>query len=91
MADPISSAFATYGSAESENHRSLINNATESSLLIDQTAESSHDDDGSVYKYWLFLFLAILLEVAGTTSMKLSDGLTKVLPTIMILWKRKRK
>ena len=84
MAEPISSAFATYGSTEAD-HRSLsINNATESSLLIDQTAESSHDDDGSIYKYWLFLFLAILLEVGGTTAMKLSDGLTKVLPTIMI-------
>ena len=65
-----------------------MNDATESSLLlIDQTVESSHDDiddDSSTYKYWLFLFLAILLEVFGTTAMKLSDGLTKLLPTIMI-------
>ena len=87
MADPISSAFATYGSTEADHHRGLsMNDATESSLLLDQTAESSQDnnDDGSIYKYWLFLFLAILLEVFGTTAMKLSDGLTKVLPTIMI-------
>ena len=69
MAEPISSAFATYGSTEAD-HRSLsINNATESSLLIDQTAESY--DDGSIYKYWLFLFLAIeilwvlLLQIRG--------------------------
>ena len=87
MADPISSAFATYGSTEADHHRSLsINGETESSLLLHPIAESSYDDndDGSIYKYWLFLFIAILLEVAGTTSMKLSDGLTKVLPTIMI-------
>jgi small multidrug resistance pump len=31
---------------------------------------------------WLFLILAILLEVAGTTSMKLSDGYTKLLPSV---------
>lgn len=33
-------------------------------------------------KYWLILLLAILLEVAGTTSMKLSNGFTKVVPSI---------
>jgi len=84
MAEPISSVFATYGSTEADNHRSLsMNDATESSLLIDQTADDN-DDSSSVYKYWLFLLIAILLEVGGTTAMKLSDGLTKVLPTIMI-------
>ena len=34
--------------------------------------------------HWLYLVGAILLEVAGTTSMKLSDGLTKPLPSILI-------
>lgn len=33
---------------------------------------------------WLYLFLAIVLEVAGTTSMKLSDGFTKTIPSIMM-------
>jgi small multidrug resistance pump len=32
--------------------------------------------------HWLFLVLAIVGEVAGTTCMKLSDGFTKVLPSI---------
>jgi small multidrug resistance pump len=32
--------------------------------------------------YWLYLILAIGLEVAGTTSMKLSQGFTKLLPSI---------
>ncbi len=33
---------------------------------------------------WLYLALAILFEVAGTTSMKLSEGFTKILPSILI-------
>lgn len=33
-------------------------------------------------QYWLFLAAAIVFEVAGTTSMKLSDGLTRVGPTV---------
>ncbi len=33
---------------------------------------------------WLFLALAIVLEVCGTTSMKLSEGFAKLLPSIMI-------
>ena len=33
---------------------------------------------------WLLLVLAILLEVAGTTSMKLSEGFTHLLPSILI-------
>ena len=33
---------------------------------------------------WLLLVLAILLEVAGTTSMKLSDGFTRLIPSILI-------
>jgi small multidrug resistance pump len=34
--------------------------------------------------HWTFLMLAILCEVAGTTSMKLSVGLTKLYPSIAI-------
>ncbi len=33
---------------------------------------------------WLLLFGAIVLEVAGTTSMKLSYGFTRLIPSIMI-------
>ena len=33
---------------------------------------------------WLYLFLAILLENAGTTSMKLSHGLTRPVPSILM-------
>jgi small multidrug resistance pump len=33
---------------------------------------------------WFLLFVAIFLEVAGTTSMKLSNGLTRLFPSIMI-------
>ncbi len=31
---------------------------------------------------WYFLFLAIVLEVAGTTCMKLSDGFARLWPSI---------
>jgi len=33
---------------------------------------------------WLYLVLAILLEVSGTTCMKLSQGFTKVVPSILL-------
>ncbi len=33
---------------------------------------------------WIYLVLAILLEVSGTTSMKLSQGFTKIVPSILI-------
>ena len=33
---------------------------------------------------WLFLTAAILLEVAGTTCMKLSEGFTKLVPSILL-------
>jgi small multidrug resistance pump len=35
-------------------------------------------------RYWIYLLIAILLEVAGTTSMKLSQGFTKLIPSILI-------
>ena len=31
---------------------------------------------------WIYLIIAIILEVSGTTCMKLSDGLTRTLPSI---------
>jgi small multidrug resistance pump len=33
---------------------------------------------------WLYLTLAITMEVCGTTSMKLSEGFSKLTPSIMI-------
>ena len=33
---------------------------------------------------WLLVVLAIILEICGTTSMKLSQGFTQMLPSIMI-------
>jgi len=35
-------------------------------------------------KSWIFLFGAIVLEVAGTTCMKLSNGFSKTLPSILL-------
>lgn len=34
--------------------------------------------------HWIYLSVAILLEVAGTTSMKLSEGFSKPLPSFSI-------
>ncbi len=33
---------------------------------------------------WLYLIIAILFEVAGTTAMKMSDGYTKVVPSVLM-------
>ncbi len=33
---------------------------------------------------WLWLSVSIVLEVAGTTSMKLSEGLTRLVPSVLI-------
>jgi small multidrug resistance pump len=33
---------------------------------------------------WLILIVAIILEVAGTTAMKLSDGFTRPLPSVLL-------
>ena len=33
---------------------------------------------------WLYLVLAIVLEVSGTTSMKLSQGFTQTLPSVLM-------
>jgi small multidrug resistance pump len=33
---------------------------------------------------WVYLVLAIVLEVSGTTSMKLSQGFTKLLPSVLM-------
>jgi small multidrug resistance pump len=33
---------------------------------------------------WVYLFIGIVFEVAGTTCMKLSEGLTRLLPSVLI-------
>jgi len=35
-------------------------------------------------QYWFFLISAILLEVAGTTAMKFSEGFTKIIPSVLV-------
>lgn len=35
---------------------------------------------------WFYLMMAILLEVLGTTSMKLSEGFTKVVPSVAMFF-----
>ena len=39
---------------------------------------------GGIVVYWLFLFVAILTEVAGTTAMKLAKGFSNTIPSIMV-------
>ena len=34
---------------------------------------------------WLFLFLAIMGEVIGTSALKASDGFTKIVPSIIVI------
>ena len=36
--------------------------------------------------HWIYLTIAILLEVSGTTCMKISDGFTKLTPTLFIFF-----
>ena len=33
---------------------------------------------------WVYLILAIVMEVIGTTNMKLSQGFTKIVPSILV-------
>ncbi|MBN3885159.1 MULTISPECIES: DMT family transporter [unclassified Nostoc] len=33
---------------------------------------------------WIYLILAIIFEVSGTTCMKLSQGFTKIVPSVLI-------
>jgi small multidrug resistance pump len=34
--------------------------------------------------FWLYLLIAILTEVVGTTLMKVSQGLTRIIPTVLM-------
>ena len=42
----------------------------------------SNEEDNKMM--WTYLVLAILLEVSGTTCMKLSEGFTKTVPSILL-------
>ncbi len=33
---------------------------------------------------WLYLFVAIILEVVGTTCMKLSEGFARIVPSVLV-------
>ena len=46
--------------------------------------ETNDIQQNTAMRYWLYLILAIVLEVAGTTSMKLSEGFSRLLPSVMI-------
>jgi small multidrug resistance pump len=35
---------------------------------------------------WILLVVAIVLEVAGTTNMKLSEGFSKLIPSVLVLF-----
>ncbi|RME04119.1 MAG: QacE family quaternary ammonium compound efflux SMR transporter [Planctomycetota bacterium] len=35
-------------------------------------------------RHWFYLFLAIFFEIAGTTSMKLSEGFSRFFPSVCI-------
>jgi small multidrug resistance pump len=35
---------------------------------------------------WILLIVAIVLEVAGTTNMKLSEGFSKLVPSLLVLF-----
>ena len=47
-------------------------------------AQESSAIGGTMSADWLFLAAAILLEVAGTLSMKLSHGFAQLLPSVLL-------
>ncbi len=46
--------------------------------------DSSQAADTNMSTSWIYLIAAILFEVSGTTCMKLSQGFTKIVPSIFI-------
>ena len=42
------------------------------------------DRTGGLIVEWIYLALAILFEVVGTVSLKLSDGLTRLVPALVV-------
>lgn len=47
--------------------------------------DDTQDRGENVYVYWLLLLAAILCEVTATTSMKLSEGFTKPIPSVTMI------
>lgn len=42
-------------------------------------------DDDTLKMSWIYLIVAIMLEVSGTISMKMSEGFSKITPSIAML------
>lgn len=42
-------------------------------------------DDDTLKMSWIYLIVAIVLEVSGTISMKMSEGFSKITPSIAML------
>jgi len=49
-----------------------------------RTAKAQREGKEKTYMTRVYLVLAILLEVSGTTCMKLSEGFTKIVPSILL-------
>lgn len=45
----------------------------------------SLSDESNSMKNWLFLFIAIIAEVTATSALKMSDGFTKLVPTVLVV------
>jgi small multidrug resistance pump len=82
IADPHSVEFsASYGSTESDK---LFSNHANFNGTLGDDSDSPHADGNGGGIYWIYLFIAIFFELAGTRSMKLSDGFANLLPSILI-------
>jgi small multidrug resistance pump len=53
-------------------------------ILKDLRQRRMRDRNGETDMTWLYLALAIVLEVSGTTCMKLSEGFTKTVPSVLL-------
>ena len=52
--------------------------------FVQEESSIENSNNNKIYIYWIFLAGAIIFEVMGTTMMKLSEGLTQILPSIAI-------
>mmetsp|Transcript_21124 Transcript_21124/g.31793 ORF Transcript_21124/g.31793 Transcript_21124/m.31793 type:complete len:140 (+) Transcript_21124:188-607(+) len=52
--------------------------------FVQEESSIDNSNNNKIYIYWIFLAGAIIFEVMGTTMMKLSEGLTQILPSIAI-------
>jgi small multidrug resistance pump len=75
--------------AENENNNGPYGSFVHPEYATATDYGDTYKDDDTVdnkihYIYWFLLVGAIFFEVAGTTMMKLSDGLTQLLPSLGI-------